>query len=107
MDAWSWGPYFEYLKLYTIGELGALPIVVFSAGPPMAATIFLSGGYPALAGPLPSGDRSPPPMRIALAGFTGLALATFTYYLGRSHPNNLLELGSGHRPDGALGARCC
>jgi hypothetical protein len=87
----EWGPYFEYLKLYTTGELGALPVVVFSAGPLMAATIFLTG-----VGLLSIVRRNPaaiePPIRNALAGFTGLAMATFTYYLGRSHPNNLLVI---------------
>jgi hypothetical protein len=87
----EWGPYFEYLKLYTTGELGALPVVVFSAGPIMAATVFLTG-----VSLLWMVYRDPaaiePPIRNALAGFTGLAMGMFTYYLGRSHPNNLLVI---------------
>jgi hypothetical protein len=87
----EWGPYFEYLKLYTTGELGALPVVVFSAGPLMAAAVFFTG-----VALLWVVHRSPgalePPIRTALAGFTGLAMGMFTYYLGRSHPNNLLVI---------------
>jgi hypothetical protein len=87
----DWGPYFEYLRLYTAGGLGELPIVVFSAGPMMGAAIFMSAVtllwliryFP---------WSLSPPMRAALAGFTGVAIATFTYYIGRSHPNNLLVL---------------
>ncbi len=87
----DWGPYFEYLQLYTSGELGALPVVIFSAGPLMGAAIFFTAvtvlwlvrRYP---------GTLEPPVRNALAGFTGLALGTFTYYLGRSHPNNLLVI---------------
>jgi hypothetical protein len=87
----EWGPYFEYLKLYTTGELGALPVVVFSAGPLMGATIFLTGvALLWLVRRRPAALE--PPIRSALAGFTGLALAMFTYYLGRSHPNNLLNI---------------
>jgi hypothetical protein len=87
----DWGPYFEYLKLYTSEELGTLPIVVFSAGPLMAATIFLSGVTVLwLVRRRPAALE--PPVSNALAGFTGLSLAMFTYYLGRSHPNNLLVI---------------
>lgn len=87
----EWGPYFEYLKLYTTDELGTLPVVVFSAGPLMATTIFLTGVTLLwLVRRRPAALE--PPVRNALAGFTGLALAMFTYYLGRSHPNNLLNI---------------
>jgi hypothetical protein len=87
----DWGPYFEYLRLYTAEGLGELPVVVFSAGPIMGAAIFLSAVtllwliryFP---------WSLSPPMRLALAGFTGFAISTFTYYIGRSHPNNLLVL---------------
>ena len=32
------------------------------------------------------------PALAGLAGFTGFAVSTFTYFLGRSHPNNALNL---------------
>ncbi|MGB7589454.1 MAG: hypothetical protein WBM00_12190 [Solirubrobacterales bacterium] len=87
----DWGPYVEYLRLYTAGGLGQLPVVFFSTGPLMAAAIFLSAVTLFwLAHDHPQGIA--PPLRAAIAGSTGLATATFTYYLGRSHPNNLLIL---------------
>lgn len=86
-----WGPYVEYLRLYSTEGFGQLPVVVFSAGPLMGAAIFLSAATLLwLARDRP--QALSPPMRAALAGFTGLAIGTFTYYLGRSHPNNLLNL---------------
>jgi hypothetical protein len=87
----DWGPYFEYLKLYTVSEFGQLPIQFFSAGPLMAAAIFVSAVV--LLGLARERPRAlAPPMWAALAGFTGFAVVSFTYYLGRSHPNNLLVL---------------
>lgn len=87
----EWGPYLEYIQLYSTGEFGTLPVEIFSAGPIMGATIFLSAVLLVwLAAARPG--ALPAPLRNALAGFTGVALSTFTYYLGRSHPNNLLVL---------------
>ena len=88
----SWGPYFEYIRLYSVGEFSQLPIVFFSAGPLMAAAIFLSAVT--LLWLIREYPRSLAPLRceFALAGFTGLAIVAFTYYVGRSHPNNLLVL---------------
>lgn len=87
----DWGPYSEYLRLYSTEEFGQLPVVVFSAGPLMGAAIFLSAATLVwLAWERP--DALSPPLRTALAGFTGFAIATFTYFLGRSHPNGLLVL---------------
>jgi hypothetical protein len=87
----DWGPYFEYLRLYTVSGLGELPVVVFSAGPMMGAAIFVSAVTVLwLVRYFPWSLSAP--MRAALAGFTGFAIATFTYYIGRSHPNNLLVL---------------
>jgi hypothetical protein len=87
----DWGPYVEYLKLYTTEELGALPVVIFSAGPQMGATIFFTG-VAVLWVTRYRPDLLEAPVRAALTGFTGIALSTYTYYLGRSHPNNLLVI---------------
>ncbi len=87
----DWGPYFEYLRLYSVDEFSQLPIVFFSAGPLMAAAIFASAvGVLWLVREYPRALE--PQMAAAIAGFTGIAAMTFTYYLGRSHPNNLLVL---------------
>ena len=87
----DWEPYFHYLRLYSVQGVSQLPVVFYSAGPLMGAAIFSSAVLllwlvPARPGALP------PQMCAALAGFTGMAAVTFTYYLGRSHPNNLLVL---------------
>lgn len=87
----DWGPYVEYLRLYSTAGVSQLPVVFFSPGPLMAAQIFLSAAallwlvrdHPAVIAP---------GTRIALAGYTGFAVAAFTYYLGRSHPNNLFNV---------------
>ena len=87
----DWGPYFEYVSLYSTHEFFNLPIDFFSAGPLMGATLFASAAMVLwLVRALP--DALSPAMRAALAGFTGFAIVSFTYYLGRSHPNNLLAL---------------
>jgi hypothetical protein len=87
----AWGPYLEYLRLYSSQGFGQLPVELYSAGPLMAAVIFTSAtSLLWLARDRPWTVSAP--MRAALAGLTGLAIATFTYYLGRSHPNNLLVL---------------
>ncbi len=87
----DWGPYAEYLTLYSTGEFSDLPIQFFSAGPLMAAVLF--GSAAMLLWLVHASPRAlSPAMRAALAGFTGFAIVSFTYYLGRSHPNNLLVL---------------
>lgn len=87
----DWGTYLEYIRLYSFDGFSQLPIVFFSAGPLMAAAIFASAVLLLwLVRERP--EALLPEMRIALTAFTGLAVVTFTYYLGRSHPNNLLIL---------------
>jgi hypothetical protein len=87
----DWVGYLAYIGLYSVGEFGTLPLDFWSPGLLMAAFIFLSAvGVVSVArdervsvsGPILAG----------LAGFTGFAASTFTYFLGRSHPNNLLNL---------------
>jgi hypothetical protein len=87
----SWGPYVEYLRLYTADEFGQLPVELFSAGPMMGAAVFLGAATLAWLARCRR-EAIEPPMWTALAGLTGFAVAIFTYYLGRSHPNNLLIL---------------
>ncbi len=87
----DWGPYVEYLTLYSVDGLSQVSIQFFSAGPLMAAVLFASAVmllWLVRASPA----ALAPAMRTALAGFTGFAILAFTYYLGRSHPNNLLVL---------------
>ena len=87
----DWGGYLAYLRLYSVGEFGNLPLDFWSPGLLMAAAIFLSAvGVISVA----RDERFPVsgPVLAGLAGFTGFAVSTFTYFLGRSHPNNLLNL---------------
>ncbi len=87
----AWGPYLDYLRLYSAGEFGQLPITFFSPGPVMGAVIFCSVvGTVQLARTRSS--AATPPQLAALAGFGGAAVSFYTYYLGRSHPDNLLHI---------------
>ncbi len=87
----EWGPYVEYLKLYSVQGFFQLPIQFFDAGPLAGAGLFIGAAMLLwLAQSAPA--TLPPPLRVALAGFTGFAVISFTYYLGRSHWNNLLGL---------------
>jgi hypothetical protein len=82
-----WGPYVDYIKLYEKG-FGAVPVMFFSSGPLMGTLTILSAaglGWVVLQRRV----TIPAPQRVALAGFTGFAIATYTYYLGRSVPDNL------------------
>lgn len=86
----SWSPYIDYIKLYNKG-FGALPVIFFSTGPLMGTLTILSAaglGWIALRRRV----DVPVGARVALAGFTGFAMSSYTYYLGRSHPNNLIHL---------------
>ena len=89
----DWGPYFEYLKLYTIvGGLGHLPFVLFSAGPIMVgdviftavAVVWLVRRYPDVLEP-PVASPSP-----ASPGWLSAALPTT--WGASTHPNNLLVI---------------
>jgi hypothetical protein len=90
--AWpDWNGYLAYIGLYSVGEFGTLPLDFWSPGLLMGAFIFLSAvGVVSLA----RDERvsASGPLLAGLAGFTGFAASTFTYFLGRSHPNNLLNL---------------
>jgi hypothetical protein len=90
--AWPvWGGYLDYVRLYSASEFGTLRIDFWSPALLMAAAIFLSAvGVIWVA----RDDRArvSAPVLVGLAGFTAFAASTFTYFLGRSHPNNLLNL---------------
>jgi hypothetical protein len=86
-----WGNYLAYVGLYSVDEFGTLRVDFWSPALLMAAAIFLSAvGVVAVA--RDERTRVSAPVLAGVAGFTGLAASTFTYYLGRSHPNNLLHL---------------
>ncbi|WCB94807.1 hypothetical protein DSM104299_03546 [Baekduia alba] len=86
----DWGPYIDYIKLYTRG-FGQLPVTFFGQGPLMGALTILSAAA-LLWVVLERRVTIPTVTRVALAGFTGFAIASYTYYLGRSVDNNLVHL---------------
>jgi hypothetical protein len=90
--AWpDWSGYFAYILMFSTGEYGNLPLDFWSPGLLMAAAIFLSAvGVVCVA----RDERVPAsgPVLAGLAGFTGLAASTFTYFLGEPVPNALLVL---------------
>jgi hypothetical protein len=92
VGAWpDWTGYLAYLRLYSVGEFWTLPLDFWSPALLMAAAIFLSAvGLVSVA----RDERVPVsgPVLAGLAGFTGFAASTFTYFLGRSHPNAILVL---------------
>jgi hypothetical protein len=86
-----WNRYLDYLALYSVGEFGTLPIDPWTPWALIMAVYFVSVllllylGYRPMPRPhLPELD--------AVAGLTAFGLAQFTYYLGRSHPNNLYHI---------------
>jgi hypothetical protein len=85
----DWGGYLDYVALYSTDGFGQLPVVWFSTGPVAGLAIFLSAAGTAW---LSRRGGAPHGVLVALAGFTAFAAASFTYYLGRSHPSNLLHL---------------
>jgi hypothetical protein len=90
--AWpDWGGYFAYIRRYSLDGLAMLPIDFWSPALLMAAAIFLSAvGLVSVA--RDERVRASAPVLAGLAGFTGFASSSFTYFLGRSHPNNVLNL---------------
>jgi hypothetical protein len=92
VGAWpDWTGYFAYLRLYSEGDLWNLPVDFWSPALLMAAAIFLSAvGLVSVA--RDERVQASGPVLAGLAGFTGFAASTFTYFLGRSHPNAILVL---------------
>jgi hypothetical protein len=87
----DWTGYFAYLRLYSVGEFWTLPLDFWSPALLMATAIFLSVvGVVSVA--RDERVRASGPVLAGLAGFTGFAASTFTYFLGRSHPNAILVL---------------
>lgn len=86
-----WDRYLGYLALYSVGEFGTLPVS------PWTPWALIMGVYLASAVLLiyfwffPSPRPHLPELRV-VAGLTVFGLAQFTYYLGRSHPNNLYHI---------------
>ena len=92
--AWAnWGAYLEYIRLYTTGGLGALPISSWSPGLALGAVYTISAiAIVLLALTRPALVRERAVAFRAATGLTILGALVYTYFLGRSHPNNLVHI---------------
>ena len=90
--AWpEWNHYFEYIAFYSVSEFGTITIEAWYPWALYIAVYFLS-----LLLLLHKTLLSPAPAAISscavIAGLTGFGIVQFTYFLGRSHPNNLYHI---------------
>ena len=89
--AWpGWGTYLDFIRLYSVKGFYTLPVDDWSPGFVLAGLCFVS----ALAVCIfvlrrPAVVRAWPELFAALAASTAFAIVAFSYFLGRSHPNNL------------------
>jgi hypothetical protein len=92
--AWpNWGAYLYYVRLYTTGGLGNLPIGSWSPGLALGALYAVSAiVIVLLALTRPEILRERPVAFRAATGLTVLGAIVYTYFLGRAHPNNLYHI---------------
>ncbi len=92
--AWAdWGAYVYYVRLYTTGGFGNLPIQPWSPGLALGAMYAVSAiVIVVLALTRPELMRRYRVAFHAAAGLTVLGTVVYTYYLGRAHPNNLVHI---------------
>lgn len=86
-----WDRYLDYLALYSVGEFGTLPIDPWTPWALIIAVYFVSVLLLVYLGFLHAPRPHLPELGV-VAGLTVFGLAQFTYYLGRSHPNNLYHV---------------
>ncbi len=92
--AWpNWNAYLYYIRLYTTGGLGNLPIGSWSPGLALGALYAVSAiVIVLLALTRPAFLRERPVAFRAATGLTVLGAIVYTYFLGRAHPNNLYHI---------------
>ena len=92
--AWpDWNAYADFIRLYTTGGLGALPIGQWSPGLALAAGYAASAAaLLAVAGLRPALVRERLASFRAIAGLTAMGALVFTYFLDRAAPNNLFHI---------------
>lgn len=86
-----WERYLDYLALYSVGEFSTLPIDPWTPWAYIVGVYFASAVLLLYLGWRHSPRQHLPELRL-VAGLTAFGLAQFTYYLGRSHPNNLCHI---------------
>jgi hypothetical protein len=88
-----WGSYLDFVRLYTTGGLGELPIGDWSPGLALGAFYAASAvALLAMVGLRPALVRERRAMFRAIAGLTAMGALVFTYFLGRAAPNNLFHI---------------
>jgi hypothetical protein len=89
----DWGGYLEYIQLYTIGNFGALLIVPWSPGLLIGCLYTVSAVVIVLlVMTRPAFVRERVATFRAATGLTALGVLVYTYFLGRSHPNNVIHV---------------
>jgi hypothetical protein len=89
----DWGSYIGFIRLYTTGGLGALPIGAWSPGLALGALYVGSATtLIALVVLRPALVRERHAAFRAIAGLTAMGSLVFTYFLGRAAPNNLFHI---------------
>ncbi len=84
----DWGPYVDFVLVYSADGYTAVPMAWFGPGPAAGAVIFASFvSLTWLSWCRPSAITAP--SLIGIAGFTGAAMAEFTYYVGKSDMGTL------------------
>jgi hypothetical protein len=92
--AWpDWGAYIYFVRLYTTGGFGNLPILPWSPGLALGAMYTVSAIVIVL---LVLSRQAFVRERVvafrAATGITMLGVLVYTYFLGRAHPNNLYHI---------------
>ena len=89
--AWpDWSHYLEYLSLYSVDEFGTLTIEAWRPWALFIAVYFLSLLLLVTRAFYAPGTNVTP--LAFIAGLTGAGIVQFTYFLGRSHLNNLYHI---------------
>lgn len=92
--AWpKWGDYIEFVRVYSVNGFGTIPIGTWQVGLVIAFLYVCSVIVLArlLITRPPEATRSPITV-VLLAAVTAFGIASFTYWLGRSHPQNQLHI---------------
>jgi len=85
--------YLDFIRLYSSQGFGTLPVADWSLGYLIAGTYvasFVGIGVAIIR--YPNSRVSAAPTIVPLVGTTTLGFLAFTYFLGRSHPNNLTHI---------------
>lgn len=86
-----WNYYMDYIFLYSVGGWGGMPVGLWS--PWLILVVIPLGALASLIFHLLSKDKQQPePRLIIVAGLTALAIIQYTYFVGRSHVNNLFHV---------------